>query len=372
MVRKVIVIIVGLLLAALFFYAAGIIGKAPEEKKEVQKKTPARTVPILIAKNKAIQTQVPIFGKLQAYRKVELFSEVSGMLDETSKPFKEGVNFAEGSLLLQLDDQEARLNLQAQRAALLTSITQMMPDLKTDYTDNFEAWNNYRKNFDVTEKTPDLPKPKSDREKSLVTMRNIYNQYYTIRSLEERLSKYRIYAPFSGEITMSAIDKGSFVRTGQKIGELMNTANYELAAAVPLKDLDFIKVGDKVKLRSEDISGEWTGTIRRMSNSVESNTQTVKLFVEVRGAQLRENMYLSGYINANTISEVVEIPRKLVERRENGEAVYVLRDSSLQLQAVQTVRRSEKMALVRGIPDGTKLLGEPLTGIFEGMKAVAE
>lgn len=372
MVRKVIVIAVGLLLAALFFFAAGIIGTAPEEKAEAKKATLARTVPILIAENKAIQTEIPIFGKLRAYRKVELYSEVSGMLGKSSKPFKEGMAFSKGSLLLELDNEEAQLNLQAQRAALLTSITQMMPDLKTDYPDSFEPWNNYRKRFDVTKKTPDLPEAKSDRERSLVTMRNIYNQYYSIRSMEERLSKYRIYAPFSGEITMSAIDRGSFIRTGQKLGELMNTVDYELAAAVPLQDLEFIKVGDKVELFSEDIGGEWLGTIRRMSNSVETNTQTVKLFVEVRGKKLRENMYLNGYINANTISEVVEIPRKLLERGDEGEAVYVLRDSSLQLQPVQTVRRSETTALVRGIPNGTKLLSEPLTGIFEGMKAVAE
>lgn len=372
MQRKIIVLGIGLLLAALFFYAAGLISTKPKEPPRKKKVEAVRTVPVMTVQNASVQTEIPLFGKLRAYRKVELFSEVSGMLTSSSKPFKEGVRFAKGDLLLTLDDKEPRLNLQAQRAALLTSITQMMPDLKTNYPESFEQWNSYRQDFDVTKRTPELPNPKSDREHSLVTIRNIYNQYYSIRSLEERLSKHKIYAPFSGEITMSSIDRGSFIRTGQKIGELMNTSEYELEAAVPLQDLKFISIGDKVKLRSEDVQGEWTGTIRRISNSVESNTQTVKLFIEVRGSQLRENMYLTGYINANTVSEVVEIPRKLLERRDGGEMVYILQDSSLRLHPVQTVRRSETTALVRGIPNGTRLLSEPLTGIFEGMKATAQ
>lgn len=364
-IRQVIIVVIATLILGGAFFVKGKLSERPVAKKQAAKATAAKAVQVFKAENKAIQTKVPLYGRLAAFEKTELYSEVAGMLVNSSQPFRAGTRFKEGSILLHLDAKEQELNLQAQRSALLTSITQMMPDLKTDFSESLAQWDSYRKNLDLQAKTPELPTPKSDREKDYVTLRNIYNQYYNIKSLEERLSKYIVRAPFSGEITESFINTGSFIRAGQKIGTLMNTSNYELEASIPLKDMKYVKIGDNVKLNSEDIKGNWTGRIHRIGNTIDTKTQTVKLYIKVNGSNLRENMFLTGTIEADMIADVIEVPRRLLV---DNKAVYTIQDSTLALQPVQLVKISESTALIQGVPNGTTLLQETFTGAYDGMK----
>lgn len=366
MVRQIIIVLVSLGFIIISLVLFGVIGKKPEVKKKPETAQPPKMVQTFTVANKEIQTKINIYGRLVSYEKTEIFAEVGGMLVSTGRPFKEGIRFNKGELLLRIEDTEQQLNLRAQRAALLTVITQMMPDIKIDFSENLEAWDGYRKNFDVEKPLEALPTPKSDREKDYVTLKNIYNQYYTIKGVEERLGKYNIYAPFGGELTEALINTGSLIRAGQKIGTLMNTGVYELQASVPLQDLKYLKVGDRVTLQSEDVKGNWVGGISRIAGSIDTKTQTVKLYIQVSGTGLRENMFLTGEINANTVANVIEVPRKLLV---NNEKIYtVVGDSSLALIEAQIVKIGETSAMLRGIPDGTKILSEAFPGIFAGMK----
>ncbi len=364
--RQVIIVGISILILILAFWASGSLSKRPAPKKKPERQQAAKLVQVQTIKNEEVQAQVNIYGRLVPYEKTELFAEVGGLLVNTSKPFKEGTRFAKGELLLSIDNQEQQLNLRAQRAQLLSTITQMMPDIKIDFPESLEQWNNYRQNFDLEQKIKELPKPNSDREKDYITLKNIYNQYYNIKSLEERLSKYSISAPFTGELTEALISTGSLIRAGQKIGTLMNTAVYELQASVPLEDLKYIGVGDEVTLKSEDVEGSWKGRVLRIASTIETKTQTVRLYIRVNGSNLRENMFLTGTIQADRMANVMEIPRKLLIDDNN---VFVVDgDTSLSLATVQLVKLSESTALVKGLKDGAKLLQERFPGAYEGMK----
>ena len=135
----------------------------------------------------------------------------------------------------------------------------------------------------------------------------------------------------------------------------MNTGNYELQVTVPLSDLKYIKIGNPVSLTSDDLEGEWNGRVKRINNQVDAGTQTVKVFISVSGKNLREGMYLRGDIAASSIENAAKIPRQLLVDQK---AVYVVRDSTLQLEPVQVVKITPDAAIVRGIPEGTQLLQE--------------
>jgi membrane fusion protein, multidrug efflux system len=326
-----------------------------------------RVISTTIVTNQSIRTQIPLYGRLIAIEKIDVFSEVSGSLLPNSPNLRAGSRIEKGSAILRIDANEQRLALQAQRSALLTSITQILPDIKIDFADNIEAWEAYRRNFDVSAPLAALPTPKSDREKDFVALKTIYNQYYTIKSGEERISKYTLLAPFSGEVTESLISTGSYIRAGQKLATLMNTSTYELEAAVPMADLKYIKTGDAVKLSSEGSDNTWTGRIARIANTIDTKTQTLKLYIQVSGSGLRENMFLSGAIDATTVADVVELPRRLLIDNDKVYA-YQPQDSSLRLIPAQIMRTNQETVFLRGIPNGTKLLNELGTGLYEGIK----
>jgi len=290
---------------------------------------------------------------LEAYNKIELFSEVGGAIT-TPKPFKKGTYFKKGDVVLRVDDTEPRLNIQAQKATLLNGIAAMMPDLKIDYPESFPAWEAYLSSSNVDDPIKALPTPVNQREKLFVAGRNLQSQFYNIKSQEERLSKYTLYAPFSGVLTTASINNGAVIRPGQMLGELMATGYYEMLATVPLSQLEFLKPGGTVKLYSEDIDGEWAGKVKRISDQIDPQTQTVGVYVGVTGRDLREGMYLRGEAAAKALNNVVEIDRDLlIDERE----VYAVKHDTLLVLLPVTVQKfNRETVIVSGLPDGTQLL----------------
>jgi len=366
MIRQIIVSIVAVLILVFAIMWAFKIGKPKDLPKKGDMKAPARTVQTMIAENKEIQTKIAVYGRLLSFEKTEIYAEVGGMLKTLGKPFKEGTSFSKDDLVIAIDDTELQLLIRAQKAALLSSLTQIMPDLKIDFPESVQSWDNYRRNYDLEKTLTELPTAKSDRERDFIALKNISNQYYNIKAQEEKLLKYKIYAPFGGELTEALISTGSVIRAGQKIGTLMNSSQYELQTAVAVSDLKFVKVGDIVNLKCDDVEGSWTGRIARISGTIETKTQTVKVFVQVSGPNLRENMFMTGEINANIVANVIEVPRKLLI--DDSKLYSVLGDSILSLIPVQIAKISEQTVMLRAVPESTVLLNENFTTAFEGMK----
>ncbi len=352
-----------ILFAAIFNFI--FLGQQRKPPKRINSGNELRTVETMLVSNNDIPSQLNAQGRLVAYDKIDLFAEVSGILKPNAKSFKIGNRFGKGATLLSIDDAEARLNLLSQKSNLQNAITQLMPDLKIDYPESFEHWKAYLDAFDLEAPIQAFPEPINEQEKFFIAARNLHSQYYSIRSAETRLSKYNIYAPFSGVITQTSINPGSLVRVGQKLGELMNTSNYELEATIRLEDLKYIKVGNTVQLKSDELEGQWTGRIKRISDQIDPGTQTVIVYIGVNGKNLREGMYLHGDIQARNIENALKIPRKLLV---NQSQVYAVRDSALLLLPVEVVKIAEGEVIVRGLTDGTEILKNTISGAFEGMK----
>lgn len=337
--------------------------KEPPARKEAYGRS--AEVQVLEVQNGEVPTSVPIQGQLEAYDKIQIFAEVSGTLEETSRPFKVGSYFPKGSVLARIDADEARLSLLSQKSSLLNAITQLMPDLKIDYPEAYQNWERYLDSFEVDAPIRPFPEPVSRQEKLFVASRDLYSQYYSIQSAEERLSKYTIQAPFSGILTEAEIHPGALVRVGQALGTLMSTGSFELEATVPLSELKYIEVGNRVVLESDDIAGEWVGRIKRINNRVDPDMQTVTVFIDVSGRELREGMYLTGDVDAGSIKQAAKVPRNVLVDQK---AVYEVKDSLLNLREVEIVKLTKNAAIVQGLEDGTLLLRDVLPSAFDGMK----
>lgn len=341
------------------------ISKKAEEAPRKAVANGLKQAQVMTAVQETIATTLDVQGQLAAFNKVDLYAEVGGMVESAGRAFKVGTYFPKGSPLIKIDDSETRLALLAQKSTLLNAIAQAMPDLKIDYPDNFSAWEAYLNNFDLEASIESLPVPKNDQEKRFIASRNLYTQYYNIKSQEERLRKFTLYAPFSGVLTDASINPGTVIRTGQKLGELMATGNYELVATVPLSELNYIKTGNSVKLVSEDIEGEWQGNVKRISDQIDPGSQTVQVFIGVDGKELREGMYLRGDVAARVVGEAIRLPRELLVEQNK---VFVIQDSFLRLQRVEVIKVEPETVVLQGIPNSTPLLGKPIPGAFDGMK----
>lgn len=306
-----------------------------------------------------------IQGRALAKKQIDLYSEVNGQLMAGSKEFREGVRYAAGEVIFKLDDAELRLQLTAQKSAFLQLLTSALADIKMDYPERFDDWQRYTTNLDVNTKLQNLPEPASDKEKFFLSNRGILNQYYTIRSVEERLAKYTIRAPFSGVVSESLVNAGALVRPGQKLGELMNTSSFEVEAAVPGSALGVVQVGDEVGLSAEENGPQWNGTVSRVSSYIDPATQSAKVFISVESSSLKDGQYLNGVIRSKQVNDVVKVPAELLTAEDK---LFGVEDSTLVLISPLLIHRSLENALLGGISSGATLLAEPLPNAYHGMK----
>lgn len=362
--KKYISIIIGVILVAASIALAILFIQSKEKKKPKHVKAET-VVSVEEVKNGDVPILITASGSLNAKNKIELYSEVQGVLNQTNKEFKPGTYFKKGETLLSINNEELLQNLLSLRSNLLNASISMMADFKIEFPNQYEKWQNYLSEFDLNTTTNELPKISSDKEKYFLSLRNIYTSYYNVKNLETRLEKYLIKAPFNGILTEAFVTNGTLIRQGQKLGEFIAPNVYELGISVNAKFIEFLRVGQKVSVTNLKNTKKWNGKVIRINGKVDLTSQTVKVVVLLKGDGLKEGIFLDASLNATSEKNAVEISRKLIV---NNSEVFVVHDSTLQLQQVTPVYFSENTVVVKGLEDGTTILSKPVPGAYSGMK----
>lgn len=363
--RKIVTSIIAIiLLGGGFFYAQQLSNR---EKR--QRPTPIKTVPTVyyeVVNNGDVPVTIEESGRLSSKNILEVYSEVTGVMEPNSKDFKPGTRYRKGEVLVKIRNNDYYANLQAQKSVLQNLITSVLPDLRLDYPDAYPKWDAYLKNFDMDRPIKELPEPGSDKEKFFITGKNIYTTYYNTKNLEIILQKYTIRAPYSGILTEALVTPGTVVRPGQKLGEFIDPSVYELELSISKSFLPDLEIGKLVKVYdAENKELNWQGKITRINGRVNTATQTVQIFVELRGADLREGMFLKAEIEAKPKANSFEVPRNMLV---NDTRLYAIVDSTLVLSDVEVLYRTNQTAIVNGLSDGTNVIVKQVPGGYAGMK----
>ena len=361
--RKIVLSIVGVLVIILgFFLSKQIVNSKTRPKPRVEKVV--KTVFTQTVTNGTVAIIIPANGNLMAKRRVELYAEVQGVFKKGNKLFKAGQPYRAGETIIRIDASEYYASVQSAKSNLYNLITSIMPDLRLDYPEVYPKWQTYLSNYDLDKTTPLLPAMTSESEKYFISGRGILTNYYNVKNLEQRLSKYTISAPFRGILTDALVTEGTLVRSGQKLGEFINTDTYELEVAVSKAYSDLLKVGETVELVTLDRTKTYMGVVSRINGSVDQATQTIKAFIEVSNSDLKEGMYLEASLNAKEETDAIEIDRNLLLENDK---IFVVRDTILDLIDVKPVYFSDKKVVLKEVPEGITIITKPVVGAYAGM-----
>ncbi|MCB0382495.1 MAG: HlyD family efflux transporter periplasmic adaptor subunit [Psychroserpens sp.] len=361
--RNIILSIIGIvLIIGSYFFAKRLIDNKTKPKP-VQEKV-VKTVFIDTAQNTTVQIVIPANGSLVAKRRVELYSEVQGIFKTSGTLFKPGQEYRKGEPIIRIDASEYYASVQSSKSNLYNAIAAIMPDLRLDFPEVYQKWQDYLNNFDLNKATPQLPEIDSDKENYFITGRGIVSSYYNVKNLEQRLAKYSIRAPFSGILTEALVTEGTLVRNGQKLGEFIDPSVYEMEIALSKTYATLLRVGESVTLNNLENTQQFTGVISRVNGSIDAATQMITAYIEVADDQLKEGMYLEANLNAKSEDNAIEIDRNLMLE---GEQIYVVRDSLLDMIDVKPVYFSDTKVVLKNVPDGTIILSKPVPGAYAGM-----
>ncbi len=361
--RRIILSIIGVLLIIFsILFAKSLIDSKNKPKPVIEKVV--KSVIIDTVKNAQVQIQIPGNGSLVAKRRVELYSEVQGIFKTGNMLFKPGQKYTVGQTLISIDASEYYASVQSSKSNLYNAIAAIMPDLRLDFPEIYQKWQNYLNSFDLSKSAPKLPEMTSEKENYFITGRGIVSSYYNLKNLEQRLAKFTIKAPFTGILTEALVTEGTLIRNGQKLGEFIDPSEYEMEVAISKTYANLLKVGEEVQLNNLDKTNSYVGKISRVNGSIDQATQTVTAYIDVKESTLKEGLYLEANIKGEVVEDAIEIDRNLL--LDNNQ-IFIVTDGMLNTISVTPIYFSDTKVILKGIPNGVVILKNAVPGAHVGM-----
>ncbi len=358
------------IVVAAFFVMQGLASM----KTDKTRKQPAVRTKIVETETVSLQNmpiRITAYGRVKSSQPIQLYSEVSGILEYGKIPFQDAQSFSRGDLLLKVDDRQAIFGLNSKKSELLTALSSFLPEIKINFPEQeYLKWQSYFDAFAFDSKVAELPDTDNSKVKLYLARFNVYKLYFAVKDLEIALDKHYFYAPFSGSIASVNLHVGSSVRNGSHLGEIVNLESLEVEVQVNVSDVQWIDRSRPAVLTSADVSGNWNGEISRVGSKVNDKTQTVPIFISIPSSSnvnLLDGTFVEAHITGQSIESTIAIPRKALYE---DKYVYIIEDEKLARREVSIIRQEDNMLYVRGgIVNGDILITETMQGIAPGMPA---
>lgn len=361
--RKIILTLAGVVLVvAAIFLASQLVSSNKRPQISVPK-----TVKSVFAREANLQTlpvKLTSNGRLVAKRRVELFSEVQGVLLLKDRAFRAGQTYRKNDTIIAIDATEFRASVQSAKSNFLNTLSTTLADIALDFPEVYEKWKTYVSSFDLNAPTPQLPDFDSEKERFFISGRGIVNAYYNVVNLETRLSKFVIRAPFDGALSAATVTEGTLVRSGQNLGTFIEGKQFEIEIPIAASYASFVALGKSVELSTLDQAQHFEGKVVRVNPAIDQETQMISVFVAISSDILKEGQYLRTVMEVQSVEQAIEVDRSLLL---DSNELFVIRDGVLDLVSVNPVHFNENTVIVQGVSEGEVLLDKPLPGAQKNM-----
>lgn len=314
------------------------------------------------------KTEIRASGRVMAIEQINLSSEVQGKVYNGDVPLKKGARFQKGQVLVNILNDEVIYNLKSQKSRFLMSIANVLADLKLDFPDEYAEWQSFFSSVNVDEDLPPLPEINNNQLKIFLSSRNVLGEYYSIKSLEDRVGKQTIMAPFSGNFTQVNMQEGSVINPGAVIGTIINTTNYEIEVPIEKNEVKWLKTGQSVEVIPEERTADtMRGEIVRIAQFKDPQTQTIPVYVQIpaKPGQVYEGDYFDCRFENIKVKNTMELLRSAVF---NHNEVFLVKDGRLKKELINIVKVNEKTLFFNGVQEGDSIVNEALLNANENME----
>ncbi len=314
-------------------------------------------------------------GTVRSPRTVQLIPQVSGRIVHVSPAFVQGGYFRAGEALVEIDrtDSEAALH-QAEARVASAEVQLEMERARATVA---------RREWEREHPGQEPPSPLVVREPQV---RGAEADLAAARAALEKakadLDRTRIALPFDGRVVEKQADLGQFVAPGQPIASVYAVESMEIP--VPLRDDELAwfdipcpgnrRTGSPVTVTAR-LGGEtmtWNGRIARTEGTVDLQTRTISVVVEVprpvggTRIPLLPGMFVEAAIHGRTLRNAFAIPRYAIHE---GDTVWVADGGVLRFRKVAVAHTAGDTAyLTGGLADGDLVVTSQLEVVTDGMK----
>lgn len=297
---------------------------------------------------------VSTVGSLRSNESVVLRPEVAGRIEKIM--FEEGAPVKKGEVLVQLDDRQARAEVQQAEAQLrLARVSQQRAaSLLQAAAVSQSRLDQANADLAVAEANANLART--------------------------RLDKTRIYAPFNGVIGLRKISPGDYVTVGQELANFESFDPMKVDFSIPEVYAPLLSKGQPLNISIDALpDASFTGTVYALDPQIDLNGRSVSLRATVPNP---DNTLKPGYFArislevANKEAAMLVPEAAIIPEGNNAFVLKIGAESKVERVQVQTgVRQQGKVEITSGLNEGDIIItagqmkaqpGMPVSPMIEG------
>jgi RND family efflux transporter MFP subunit len=385
----------------------------PEKKTE---QAPVPMVRVMSLAPESIVMTVTAFGTVAPRREVRLSPEVPGRIVTLHPGFAAGGMFKKTDLLVGIDPEPFRLDLQAaqvrisQAQADIRSLEQEIKNLEQD-KDLYQAalalaQNELDRVKRLSAKDFASQNTLDSAEQQVVSAR-IQHQGITNRlalaaplmaqkqailamaqtdaqKADLALQKTQIRADFDGFVRVRSARAGEFVNPGQVLGVIFEKDALDVDVKIPMEEMQWLRLDPaggylpaaRVTLANVGVMADqaWEARVARVHAAVDEQTRTLPLTLEIQGLlendqapamNLKPGAFVQCRIFGRHKDQVYTVPRHLLKP---GDRLFLATDGHLEIRPVRVLRKVQDMVYIDGgLGPADQIITTPVPGAVEGM-----
>ena len=389
LIISLIVIVVAVLAFFIFFRGkpdesedASAQASAEEARKVKETPLPVKVVEAQIG-DLIIKLKFP--GEAVTNMKINMKAEVAGVIKSLN--VEESKHVKKGELLVELDDEKYRLELEQEEATRLKVLSELLvekrfagpretrsgPDrekiqkAKDDYEEarrRFRSGLTSRAEYEKanTEYELSLIESGEKKEEILAATKGLTQAEIRVKTAQMNLEKTKIKAPFSGLIHDIKISPQEHVTSGRELFTLVNIDRIRVHAKVLESEIGKMKVGREVDLKFSAYQGKiFKGEVKAISPVINPQDKTCTVIIDVANPEeeIKPGMHVEVEIAAEIHKDKLLIPQDAVLVRSGRKLAFVVEEGMAKWRYIDVGLENEGYAeVLDGVKEGESVIIE--------------
>ena len=318
---------------------------------------------VQIVGTETIEEGTAITGDLKPIETVDVRARLEG--DLLGVYVREGQHVSAGQLLAQFDASEQQSGQEsavADRASARTDLATAQWNLDQSAA-LFKAGAIAERDYKVAQQAVDAARARLAATEAK----------FRTSSLASRDT--RVVAPTSGTIGTRSVEQGERVARGASMFTIVRNETLELAAAVPARQANAVRVGQAVHFVAD--ARRFDGRVARVSPTIDPTSRSITVYVDVPNGdgQLKGGTFATGRVVSRTLDNVLTVPTAAIRQSQEGghPFAYKLEERIVNVAPLEVGvvdERLGKAEVVSGLALGDRVIVGNVGTLGRGMQAI--
>ncbi|MFP4020559.1 MAG: efflux RND transporter periplasmic adaptor subunit [Halanaerobium sp.] len=220
--------------------------------------------------------------------------------------------------------------------------------------------NSARTNFKVSEQNLKEAERGPRDERLRASLASVKQAEGSLAEIEDKISKTKISAPFSGLVNRVNVEAGEMISAGQTVVNLINIDQLYAEINVTAATASALKRGDQVEIKAETMQHYITGEVTNIAPAADAESRTflVKVKIPNEDHRLKAGMFADVRITKGKSGSAVVVPiESIVNLNSDNPSLFVVEDGTVQRKDIKVgISTDSRVEVLEGLNEDEEVV----------------